>query len=128
MNRLKPILRGTALAVIMSMAMCFPAFAARISFSDPSAEAGSEVTVNMKITASDSETINSSNVMLSYDAQALQFLQGTGATGDAGSIRVVGEAQLHHHRHRGGGRLPECGSLGSQDFPRCAVPGVFPGY
>ncbi len=93
MNRLKPILRGTALAVIMSMAMCFPAFAARISFSDPSAEAGSEVTVNMKITASDSETINSSNVMLSYDAQALQFLQGTGATGDAGSIRVVGEAQ-----------------------------------
>ena len=51
--------------------MSFPAFAARIAFSDPSAEAGSEVTVNMKITATGDETINSSNVMLSYDASAL---------------------------------------------------------
>ena len=60
--------------------------------SERSAEAGSEVTVNMKITATGDETINSSNVMLSYDASALQFIEGTGATGDAGSIRVAGEA------------------------------------
>ena len=93
MNRLKPFLKGVAAAAVMSAAISFQAFAARIAFSDPSAEAGSEVAVSMKITAGENESINSSNVMLSYDPQSLQFIEGTGATGDAGSIRVVGEAQ-----------------------------------
>lgn len=93
MNRLKKILGGAAAVSLISLAVSFQAFAARIAFSDPSAEAGSEVTVNMKISAAGDETINSSNVMLSYDASALQFIEGTGATGDAGSIRVAGEAQ-----------------------------------
>ncbi len=93
MNNLKKILTGAAAAVILAAAMSFPAFAARIAFSDPSAEAGNEVTVNMKITAGENETINSSKVMLSYDPQSLQFISGTGATGDAGSIQVVGEGQ-----------------------------------
>ncbi|MCI8838229.1 MAG: hypothetical protein HFG74_09230 [Hungatella sp.] len=93
MNRLKKILGGAAAVSLISLAVSFQAFAARIAFSDPSAEAGSEVTVNMKISATGDETINSSNVMLSYDASSLQFIEGTGATGDAGSIRVAGEAQ-----------------------------------
>lgn len=93
MNRLRRILTGAAVATIISITMAFPAFAARIAFSDPSAETGNEVTVNMKITAGENENINSSNVMLSYDPQSMQFIEGTGATGDAGSIRVVGEAQ-----------------------------------
>lgn len=93
MIRLKKFLGGAAVAALMSLAISFQAMAARIAFSDPSAEAGNEVTVNMKISATGNETINSSNVMLSYDASALQFIEGTGATGDAGSIRVAGEAQ-----------------------------------
>lgn len=93
MNRLRRILTGAVAATIISMTMVFPALAARIAFSDPSAETGNEVTVNMKITAGENENINSSNVMLSYDPQSMQFIEGTGATGDAGSIRVVGEAQ-----------------------------------
>lgn len=93
MSKLMKILGGTAAVSLMSLAMSFQALAARIAFSDPSAEAGNEVTVNMKISATGDETINSSNVMLSYDASALQFIEGTGATGDAGSIRVAGEAQ-----------------------------------
>lgn len=93
MSRVKKILGGAAMVSLISLAMSFQALAARIAFSDPSAEAGSEVTVNMKISAAGDETINSSNVMLSYDASALQFIEGTGATGDAGSIRVAGEAQ-----------------------------------
>lgn len=93
MNSLKKVLAGAAAASIMSIALSFQAMAARIAFSDPSAEAGSEVTVNMKITSTGNETINSSDVMLSYDPSALQFISGTGATGDAGSIRVAGEAQ-----------------------------------
>ena len=93
MIRLKRIIGGAAAVSLMSLAISFQALAARIAFSDPSAEAGGEVTVNMKISATGDETINSSNVMLSYDASALQFIEGTGATGDAGSIRVAGEAQ-----------------------------------
>ena len=93
MRRLKPILRAGVAAAVMTIAMCSQVFAARIAFSDPSAEAGSEVTVTMKITATGNENINSSNVMLSYDPQALQFLEGTGASGDAGSVRVVGTAE-----------------------------------
>lgn len=93
MNRLKTILKGVIGAFVMTLAICSQAFAARIAFSDPSAEAGGEVTVSMKITATGNETINSSNVMLTYDPQALQFLEGTGASGDAGSLRVVGTAE-----------------------------------
>lgn len=92
MSKVKKIFGGTIAVFLMCLAISFQALAARIAFSDPSAEAGSEVTVNMKITAAGDETINSSNVMLSYDASALQFIEGTGATGDAGSIRVAGEA------------------------------------
>ncbi len=93
MNRLKKILTGAIMASIMSIIISFQAFAARIAFSDPTVEAGNEVTINMKITAGQGETINSSNVMLVYDPSSLEFVSGTGATGEAGAIRVVGESQ-----------------------------------
>ena len=90
MNRLKKILTGAIMASIMSIIISFQAFAARIAFSDPNVEAGNEVTINMKITAGQGETINSSNVMLVYDPSSLEFVR---ATGEAGAIRVVGESQ-----------------------------------
>ena len=91
-KEMKRYFASMALTAAMTAAMSFPAFAARIAFSDPSGNVGDEITVNMKITGSDGETINSSDVMLSYDSSALEFVSGTGATGGAGSLRVVGNA------------------------------------
>ena len=85
-KEMKRYFASMALTAAMTAAMSFPAFAARIAFSDPSGNVGDE------ITGSDGETINSSDVMLSYDSSALEFVSGTGATGGAGSLRVVGNA------------------------------------
>ena len=70
-KEMKRYFASMALTAAMTAAMSFPAFAARIAFSDPSGNVGDEITVNMKITGSDGETINSSDVMLSYDSSAL---------------------------------------------------------
>lgn len=69
----------------------FTAWAAsgRIAFSDPSATVGSQVNVNMKVTSS--ESLQSVNVMLSYDPDVLEFVSGTNAEGDAGAIHVRGD-------------------------------------
>lgn len=91
-KEIKRYFASMALTAAMTAALSFPAFAARIAFSDPSGNVGDEITVNMKITGSDGETINSSDVMLSYDSSSLEFVSGTGATGGAGSLRVVGNA------------------------------------
>ncbi len=94
MNRkIRRTFAGVWLASMMTLCLSFRTFAARIAFSDPSGGVGEEITVTMKITSSGEETINSSDIMLSYDPSALQFISGTGTTGDAGSLRVVGTAQ-----------------------------------
>lgn len=91
-RRTKHYFASFFLAAVMTAALSFQAFAARIAFSDPTGNVGDEIAVTMKITSTGNETINSSDVMLSYDSSALEFLSGTGATGGAGSIRVVGSA------------------------------------
>lgn len=63
---------------------------ARIAFSDPSATVGSQVSVNMEITATGGNLM-SADVMLSYDSNLLEFVSGTDASGDAGAIRVRGD-------------------------------------
>ena len=71
---IKRIKQGAAALLLMCvMTVLLPwcgitAFAAtaRIAFSDPSAAAGSEFTVRMKITGS--EPLSTADVMLSYDA------------------------------------------------------------
>lgn len=63
---------------------------ARIAFSDPSAAAGSEFTVKMKITGSD--PLSTADVMLSYDAASLEFIEGTNTDGGNGALRVHGDA------------------------------------
>ncbi len=60
----------------------------RISFSDPSAVAGSEVTVTMKITSLDGATLGNASLMLSYDTAYLEFLDGDNAQGGAGAIKI----------------------------------------
>lgn len=92
-RRIRNVLAGMMLAAVMTIAAVFPAFAARIAFSDPSVTAGDEFSVTMKITGSNGETISSADVMLSYDSTALEFVSGTGAEGGAGSVRVTGTAE-----------------------------------
>lgn len=86
------------LAGFMTLALSFQAFAARIAFSDPTGNAGDEITVTMKVTSTGEETIGNVDIMLAYDASALEFLSGTGATGGAGSIHVVGAAESQNNK------------------------------
>jgi len=76
---------------------CLPFFSltayamnARIAFSDPSVQAGSDVSVSMKITSESGEKLGSANLMLSYDSSLLEFVSGDHAEGGAGSIHVTG--------------------------------------
>lgn len=65
----------------------------KITFSDPTVSVGNQVSVTMKIASSDGTGLGNSDVMLEYDASALEFLSGTNANGGAGSIRVVGNME-----------------------------------
>lgn len=58
--------------------------AGKITFSDPTASVGNQVSVTMKIASSDGTALNKADVMLEYDAQSLEFLSGTSANGGAG--------------------------------------------
>ena len=55
--------------------------AGKITFSDPTASVGNQVSVTMKIASSDGTALNKADVMLEYDAQSLEFLSGTSANG-----------------------------------------------
>lgn len=87
---------AAVLAMACMMTVMMPAqitaFAAnaRIAFSDPSATVGGKIKVNMKITSSDN--LASADVMLSYDSNILEFVDGTNADGGAGAVRVHGDA------------------------------------
>ncbi|MCI9359660.1 MAG: hypothetical protein HFG65_01650 [Hungatella sp.] len=92
-KRIKHYFASAFLVVCMTLALSFQTLAARIAFSDPTGNAGDEITVTMKVTSTGDETIGNVDIMLAYDASALEFLSGTGATGGAGSIHVVGAAE-----------------------------------
>ena len=90
---------AAALMAACLLAVCAPvnmltsyAANARIAFSDPSATVGGQVSVNMKVTTAGGESLSSADIMLSYDANALEFVSGTDASGDSGAIRVHGDA------------------------------------
>ena len=50
--------------------------AGKITFSDPTASVGNQVSVTMKIASSDGTALNKADVMLEYDAPSLEFLSG----------------------------------------------------
>lgn len=52
---------------------------------------GDQISVTMKIAAD--AALGSSDVMLQYDADALEFVSGTNSNGGAGSVRVIGSAE-----------------------------------
>lgn len=78
-------------AAVLAAAICFQSFAAtaRIAFSDPSTQVGQEFSVTMKFTSTSGDMLGDTDVMLSYDATALEFISGSGnVSGGTGAIRV----------------------------------------
>ncbi len=94
MKKRKQALAGLLLACMMTVflpvwQMVSMAASAKITFSDPSGTVGQEVTVNMKISSGDG-SLGSADVMLAYDATALEFISGNSVEGGAGSLRARG--------------------------------------
>lgn len=84
-----------AMVLMLAVAIPFQSFAgnARIAFSDPTTEVGSDFTVNVKFTCTTGEKIGKTVVMLSYDASAMEFVSGEpDVSGGNGAIRVIGSA------------------------------------
>lgn len=71
----------------------YAAFTANVSFSDPKAKVGEEVSVTMKIRASGGN-IGSAKIMLNYDPAYLEFAGGDYAEGGAGTVKVTGDTSL----------------------------------
>ena len=85
-------LKTAAAAVLLSIMMTVSAFAAtgKLSFSDPTVDAGAEVNVTMKIAAEGEAKLSDATVTISYDPAMLEFVAGTDADGGAGTVRVHG--------------------------------------
>ncbi len=94
MKRVAAALMAACLLAVFAPVHMLTSYAAnaKIAFSDPSATVGGQVSVNMKITSSGGENLSSADIVLSYDANALEFVSGTDASGDSGAIRVHGDA------------------------------------
>ena len=77
MRHAAAVLAMACMMTVMMPAQMITAFAAnaRIAFSDPSATVGGKIKVNMKITSSDN--LANADVMLSYDSNILEFVDGT---------------------------------------------------
>lgn len=93
MKKLAAGLLAFALMIMLMPAGSMVSFAAsgKLSFSDPTAAVGDQLSVTMKIAAD--AALGSSDVMLQYDADALEFVSGTNSNGGAGSVRVIGSAE-----------------------------------
>ncbi len=93
MKKLAAGLLTFALMVMLLPAGVVVSFAAsgKLSFSDPTVSVGDQISVTMKIVAD--AALGSSDVMLQYDADALEFVSGTNSNGGAGSVRVIGSAE-----------------------------------
>ena len=72
-----------AAAVSLTSLFCLTAFAmdVKISFSDPSAAVGDTVNVAMHVVSSTGEPLGSASIMLKYDPEALEFVNGDNTEG-----------------------------------------------
>lgn len=87
---IKGLISTLVLSFILSIFCLIDAYAltTKISFSDPSTTSGEEFNVRMKITSTDGAGIERADIMLSYDANYIEFVSGTSAEGGAGSVRL----------------------------------------
>ncbi len=93
-NKIKQLLAGILLACVLAVVMPVQmlvsmAASGKITFSDPRAEVGQEVNVNMKVSTTDG-SLGRADIMLAYDASALEFVSGNSVEGGAGSLRAHG--------------------------------------
>ena len=77
-------------SLIFGLLLSFSALAAdgQLSFSDPTANLGENISLNMKVRSD--TALSRADITLRYDSNALQFISGTDADGGAGTIRVHG--------------------------------------
>lgn len=92
MKRLRLILITMAMVLAMTITS-YAAFSANVSFSDPSANVGEDVSVTMKVRASGGK-LGTGKIMLNYDPAYLEFTGGDNAQGGAGSVKVSGDSSL----------------------------------
>lgn len=79
----------TTVLFTLLLSMQALASSAAITFSDPSVTVGSDVNVTMKVSSGET-TLARADVTLAYDANLLEFVSGTDASGGAGTVRVNG--------------------------------------
>lgn len=84
------ILSGLLLACMLVLMVPVVSMAAtgKIMFTDPNTEVGQEVSVNMRVNADAS--LGRAEIMLAYDAAALEFIEGNSVEGGAGALRAHG--------------------------------------
>lgn len=84
------ILSGLLLAcmLVLMVPVVSMAATAKIMFTDPNTEVGQEVSVNMRVNSDGS--LGRAEIMLAYDATALEFIEGNGVEGGAGALRAHG--------------------------------------
>lgn len=90
-SKIKQICGRWILVCMMAVLASFQSFAAgaRIAFSDPTAKVGEEISVTMKFSSTDGTELGNTDVMLAYDATALEYINETeNASGGNGAIRV----------------------------------------
>ncbi len=91
-NKMRKVVLGMLVAMLLILAVPFQCLAAgaKIAFSDPDAQVGQEVSVTMKFTSTSNELLGHTDVMLSYDATMLEYINETeNASGGNGAIRVL---------------------------------------
>lgn len=80
------------LAVMMlAVAIPFQSFAAnaKIAFTDPSTEVGSEFTVTMKFTSTSGDVLGDTRVYLTYDSSMIEYVQGSSAQASGGEGTLI---------------------------------------
>lgn len=87
---IRRILSGLLLACMLVLMVPVVSMAAsgKIMFTDPDAQVGQEVSVNMRVNADSS--LGRAEIMLAYDASALEFIEGNSVEGGAGALRAHG--------------------------------------
>lgn len=92
-KKIKQILAGIFLLAVLTVVspaqIISMAATGKITFSDPSAAVGQEVSVNMKVSTDDG-SLGNADIMVSYDASALTFISGNSVEGGAGTLRAHG--------------------------------------
>ena len=77
-------------SLLFGMLFAFTVLAAdgQLSFSDPTANVGDTISLNMKVRSD--TPLSRADITLRYDSNVLQFISGTDTDGGAGTIRVHG--------------------------------------